>query len=332
MSSEQIASVRLAVTASLIEGDAGGAFHLIQSLLEQGIPFDVVLFDIVAVAYSDFGRRWQAGDYRIGDEHAATGTVENLLALLAGSFDLPDDGEPVVLAAAEGDHHSLPVRLASAHLLSLGYRVRYLGSNMEANDLGAYLLDEPPKALILSCAIPTLLPGARAGIRAAHGAGVPILGGGSGFGPNGIWAYAVGADAWVASPREIDEVLRTWEPDIETAEQMVLPAPPEMAVIERHRHDILAAAIAALDNPDRRLVDELSLLLDAVESTLLVDDPSLLSHFTTWQSSMLSSHGFAEQTPAQLRRALSVRLRELAPAAADLLNQHPFEPPPAAPL
>ncbi len=332
MSSEQIASVRLAVTTSLIEGDAGSAFHLIQSLLEQGIPFDVVLFDVVAVAFSDFGRRWQEGDYRIGDEHAATGTVESLLALLAGSFDLPDGGEPVVLAAAQGDHHSLPVRLASAHLLSLGYRVRYLGSNMEASDLGAYLLEDPPKALILSCAIPTLLPGAKESIRAAHRARVPVLSGGSGFGPNGIWAYAVGADAWVASPREIDGVLRSWEPDIETAEQLALPEPPEVAVIERHRHDILAAAIATLDNPDRRLPDELSLLLHAVEAALLVDDPSLLSDFTTWQSRVLSSRGFAEQTPAELRRALSVRLRELAPAAADLLNRNPFEPPPTIPL
>jgi hypothetical protein len=94
----------------------------------------------------------------------------------------------------------------------------------------------------------------------------------------------------------------------------------------------IASAIATPDNPDRRLPDELALLLDAVESTLLVDDPSLLSDFTTWQSSMLSSHGFAEQTPAELGRALSVRLRESAPVAADLLNRYPFEPPPTLPL
>jgi len=103
-------------------------------------------------------------------------------------------------------------------------------------------------------------------------------------------------------------------------------------VIQRHRHDILAAAIATLTNPHRRLPDELSLLLDAVGAALLVDDPSLLSDFTAWQSWMLSSHGFAEQTPAELRRALSVRLRDLVPAAADLLNQDPVEPPPTIPL
>ena len=316
----QIASIRLAVTTSLIEGDAGGAFHLVRDLLAQGVPFDVVLFDVVAAAHADFGRRWQDGDYRIADEHAATGTVETVVALLAGSFDLPDDGDPIVVAAAEGDHHSLPARLASAHLLALGYRVRYLGSNMDAADLAAFLGDDPPAALILSCAMSTLLPGARASVRAAHRAGVPVLSGGPGFGPNGVWAYSVGADAWVASPREIDDVLRSWEPDIEVAEQLVQPEHPESASIDKHREDILAAAVGTLDWPGRRIRSELALLLQAVEAALLVDDPSLVSGFTAWQSSLLSSHGYAAQVPADLRRALAAGLAAVSPGAAGLLD------------
>ncbi len=316
----QIASIRLAVTTSLIEGDAGGAFHLVRDLLAQGVPFDVVLFDVVAAAHADFGRRWQDGDYRIADEHAATGTVETVVALLAGSFDLPDDGDPIVVAAAEGDHHSLPARLASAHLLALGYRVRYLGSNMDAADLAAFLGDDPPAALILSCAMSTLLPGARASVRAAHRAGVPVLSGGPGFGPNGVWAYSVGADAWVASPREIDDVLRSWEPDIEVAEQLVQPEHPESASIDKHREDILAAAVGTLDWPGRRIRSELALLLQAVEAAMLVDDPSLVSGFTAWQSSLLSSHGYAAQVPADLRRALAAGLAAVAPGAAGLLD------------
>ncbi len=221
----QITSVRLAVTTALIDGDPAGAFHMVQGMMEQGVPFDVVLFDIVAAAQADFGTRWKDGDYRIADEHAASGAVETLVAMLAGSFDLPDDGDFVVLAAAQGDYHSLPLRLASAYLLSLGYRVRFLGANMDAADLAGYLTEEPPEALLLSCAMTMLLPGARACISAAHGAGTPVLAGGSGFGPDGVWAYAVGADAWVASPREVEEVLTSWEPNIEVAE-MAVPVPP----------------------------------------------------------------------------------------------------------
>lgn len=106
-----ISSVRLAVTTALLGGDPASAFYMVRDLMEQGVPFDVVLFDVVAPAHANFGTRWQSGDYRIADEHAATGAVESLVAMLAGSFDLPEAGEPVVVTAAEGDHHSLPARL-----------------------------------------------------------------------------------------------------------------------------------------------------------------------------------------------------------------------------
>ena len=314
-----IASVRLAVTSALIEGDPGGAFHMVRDLMNQGVPFEVVLFDVVAAAHADFGTRWKDGDYRIADEHAASGAVETLVAMLAGSFELPAAGDYVVLAAAQGDHHSLPIRLASAYLLALGYRVRYLGSNMDANDLAGYLAEEAPKALLLSCAMPVLLPGARASISAAHGAGTPVLAGGAGFGPGGVWAYAVGADAWVASPREVEEVLTSWEPDIEVAE-MAVPAPPaDLDSIARHRQEVLAAAGTHLGGLSRRLQNELDLLLSAVEAALLVNDRSLVTEFTVWQSSLLPSHGFGDETAAQLRGALSSALRTVAPRAADLV-------------
>ena len=315
-----ISSVRLAVTTALMDGDPGTAFHMVKGLMEQGVSFDVALFDVVAAAHADFGTRWQDGDYRIADEHAASGAVETLVAMLAGSIDLPEAGDYVVVAAAQGDYHSLPARMASAYLLALGYRVRYLGSNMDAADLAGYLAEETPKALLLSCAMPTLLPGARASIGAAHEAGIPVLAGGAGFGPGGIWAYAVGADAWVASPREVDEVLTSWEPDIEVAE-MAVPAPPaELDLISRHRQEVLATAGSQLDGLPRRLQIELDLLLSAVEAALLVDDPSVVTDFTAWQASLLSSHGFAGETAGELRRGLATALGTVAPKAANLLS------------
>ena len=315
----QIAAVRLAVTTALIDGDPASAFHMVQGLMAQGVPFDVVLFDVVAAAHADFGTRWKDGDYRIADEHAASGAVETLVAMLAGSFDLPEDGDLIVLTAAQGDYHALPLRLASAYLLSLGYRVRFLGANMDADDLAGYLTEESPRALLLSCAMPMLLPGARACIRAAHGAGTPVLAGGHGFGSDGVWAYAVGADAWVATPREVDAVLTSWEPDIEVAE-LAIPAPPaELDSISYHRQEILAAAGTDLRDLPRRLQNELDLLLSAVEAALLVEDRSVVTGFTAWQQSLLTSHGFADDTTEQLQRGLAEALRTFAPKAGDLL-------------
>jgi methanogenic corrinoid protein MtbC1 len=316
----QIDSARLAVTTALLEGDSGSAFHMSRGLLDEGIPFDVVLFDVVAAAHADFGTRWQEGDYRIADEHAASGAVETLIAMLAGSFDLPEEGTEIVIAAAEGDYHSLGARIAAAYLLWLGYRVRYLGSNMDATDLAGHLAEEPPTALILSCAVPILLPGARASIQASHQAGVPVLAGGNGFGLDGVWAYAVGADAWVSSPREVHDLLTSWEPDIHTAELAVPLRPTELNSIAHHRHGVLAAATAELSEPSSRVRAELGLLLAAIEATVLVDDPVLLSNFVDWQKSMLTSQGFPDDTVTKMGRALSEALQGPAPLASVLLT------------
>jgi len=315
-----LAQARLAVTSALMEGDPGGAYQIVRELMDSGVPFDQVLLDVVAGAHGDFGTRWQVGDYSIADEHAATGAVETLVALLGGSFDLPSNGDVIVVAAAQGDHHSLPARLASTYLTSIGFRIRYLGPDMESLDLADYLADEKPLALLLSCAMPTLLRGARSSVRAAHSVGVPVIGGGHGFGPGGVWAHAVGADAWVASPREVVDVLATWEPDIETAEQLVPVESPELSVISERREAILAASIDHFGSPPRRLRTDLGLLLSAAEAALLVGDPAPLRSFTGWQTAILSTHGFDAEVSGRLRNALAESLEELAPRAADLLR------------
>ena len=46
----EIDSARLAVTTALLEGDSGSAFHMVHGLLDQGVPFDRALFDVVAAA------------------------------------------------------------------------------------------------------------------------------------------------------------------------------------------------------------------------------------------------------------------------------------------
>ena len=61
------------------------------------------------------------------------------------------------------------------------------------------------------------------------------------------------------------------------------------------------------------------LLLNAVEATLLVEDPALLADFTEWLGSLLTAHGFDDSVPRDMQRALADGLRPVAPAAADLL-------------
>jgi methanogenic corrinoid protein MtbC1 len=213
---------RLAILSAVTEGDVGTAFHLVRGLMDDGIGFDEILFNLLAPVQSELGRRWIQGDYLIPEEHAATTAVETLVASLTGFFDLPEDGTPVIVSCAEGESHALPGRMITAHLLFMGWRATFLGPGVPADELGTYLRDLQPEALLLTASITANLRGARASIAAAHNAGVPVLAGGQAFGPDDRLARALGADGWTADPRNIPTVLRSWNPDIAAAERDAL--------------------------------------------------------------------------------------------------------------
>ncbi len=157
----------LGIQAALLAGDPGLAYGLISELMAEGVSFDQLLFEVLAPLQRDVGTRWLRSDYRIAEEHAASAAVETVVALLAGAFDMPDDGLHVVVACAEGDDHSLPARMVAAYLTYLGWRVTFLGATLPAHDLTAYLGDEQPAAPLLSCTSTANLIGARAPLSGA---------------------------------------------------------------------------------------------------------------------------------------------------------------------
>ena len=304
----------LGIQAALLSGDPGMAYGLISELMADGVSFDRVLFEVLAPLQRDVGTRWLRADYRIAEEHAASAAVETVVALLAGAFDMPDDGLHVVVACAEGDDHSLPARMVAAYLTYLGWRVTFLGGTLPSRDLGAYLADEQPAVLLLSCSATANLTGARACVRVAHDAGVPVVVGGRAFGPGPDRARAVGADSWISDPTAIEEIADTgW--DIAAAEENA-NASEEPPSLHEAVPAIVEAAIASspLDVSVSSARDDLRLLGETLAAAVLVDDASVLSEVVEWQEQrhrhqddVLSSEDlvarFAAQVPSSAPRA-----------------------------
>jgi methanogenic corrinoid protein MtbC1 len=314
------AEARLAASAAAVSGDAATLYHLVSGLMDEGVPFDSVLFDLLVPVQQAVGTRWQTGEYLVAEEHAATATVETVVSLLAGAFDQPTQGRYVVIAAAEGDHHSLPARLVAAYLVFLGYRTTLLGANVLADDLGDYLEVEPPEALIVSCAMSGHLLGARATIRASHSAGIPVIAGGKGFGASGEWAGPVGADTWAADPRQIPDLLDLWQPDPARSEAGARDPTPELNELIAHRTAVLAAAQGLLDRSlptAARIRDELLILQAAVEASLLVGDDGPAIDTLAWQAATLTAHQ-VHQADA-IAAALGTALGDISPAGAAVL-------------
>ena len=317
-------SVRLAILVAAAGGDAGAAYGYVSELLGRGVSFPDILFGVLAPLEAEVGQRWQQGDFSISEEHAVTATLETVVVLLAGSFDSAPDARRVVVACAEGDVHSLAARMIAAQLVFLGWRVNFLGPSQPADDLGAFLQENPPEALVLSCTLAAALPGARASIRAAHAAGVPVLAGGRGFGADGRRARALGADAWTADPREIDAILCTWQPDPGSTEsgarnggeddQSLLRR--KVAILARAERDLVLSG-AALPAADVRA--HLELLFDSLAASVLLDDAEVVAEAAAWQRARLAALS-AGAAAADLRQGLQAALEGDPPRAARFLE------------
>lgn len=321
---DQITEARLAITAAALSGDSGGLYHIVSGLLGEEVSFETVLFDLLIPTEREVGHRWQTGDYLVSDEHAATAAIETVISVLAGAFDRPEDATRVVVAAAEGDNHSLPGRAVNAYLLSLGYRTTFLGASVLSSDLRDYLLLEQPDAVVLSCAMTTYLLGARHGIRESHDAGVPVLVGGQGFGPEGVWANALGADAWVPEPRQVPKTLETWQPDPSRAEAVAQNPSPDLLDLVSRRAVVIGRAQELFEERvgqqrDFRLAETLYLLLGAVESSLLVQNPTVAATHLHWQAVTLDAHGW--DVSDALVDSMIAALGEESSSAAALLSQ-----------
>jgi len=283
--------IELALMSSATSGDVGGLYRLTSRLMEEGVPFDDLLFDYLMAAERSVGMRWAQGDYLIAEEHAMTAAIETVIALLVGMFDQPKDVPLIVIASPEGDLHSLPGRAVAAHLLFLGHRTNFLGAGVPAGDLKEFLESEQPSALVLSAAMATHLVQARESIGAAHAAGVPVVVGGKGFGPAGSWSAVVGADAYVGSLRDVPGVVERWIRDGKPEIGPESPVPLGLRELLSHRSAILARAGSTLGEDDVRLSGEAGLLLGSIETALLTGDDSAIGDMLSWQGDMLRTHG-----------------------------------------
>lgn len=320
---------RLGVLSALHDGDAGLAYHLVLGLMEEGYGMGAILEEVLAPIQWEAGRRWEAGDYSISEEHATTAAAETLVALLAGAFDQPVDAHHVVVVCAEGEAHSLPARMAAALLSYEGYRTTFLGASVPAADLSGFLANVRPDVLVVSCTRVANLGGARGCVVAAHGAGVPVVVGGRAFSGDEERWRAIGADAHAASLSGLPGVLETWSPVPEQAEAGALDPAPLLAALASARTATVAAAgaavtavtgVAGTGPGDAWLRAGFEELFDTLVAVAHLHDPSLLSVQAQWLADLLGRHHELDVSARTLLDALAVALADAAPDARPVVD------------
>lgn len=315
-------NIRTVLLAALIDGDVGVAYQISTGLLEDGVPFEVLVAEVIGPIQTEIGRRWADGDLTVADEHASSAATENLVALLSAGFDSPD-GPTVVIACPEHDNHSLPGRVVAATLAIRGFHAMFLGASLPADDLGEYLEHQRPMALALSVSIGSGLFGAAHSISVAHAHGIPVVVGGQAIGQTADRARALGADGFALDAAEAAALLDRWI--VLPPESLAPDAPihPECASIDRIGPQLVATALDAAGGgaaDSSRLADDLARVLQVVRGALTLDEPAILTDHLAALRASDKAHGL---DPALLDAALAglaVAMDDGLPAAQSMLR------------
>jgi methanogenic corrinoid protein MtbC1 len=273
-------------------------------LLEAGTPVQELVQGLLGAAQAEVGRRWEANQWSVADEHAATAITDAVLGALAWRIKAAEDQGHVVVTCAEGEWHSLPARMAAEVLRAHGWQVTFLGASTPADHLRRFVAEVGAVAVVVSCSVPIFLGGALRSVQAAQSEGIPVLVGGRAFGPDDTRAYRLGADGWAPDPVAAARLLDSWRqqrPAVGKRPAGMRDAEP--LELEAVRPDLVEAAMGELflrfpplagygEVQLARTREDLGYILQFLEAALLTDDPRIfLDEFLPWLTRVLTSRG-----------------------------------------
>ncbi|MGW7517907.1 cobalamin B12-binding domain-containing protein [Streptomyces sp. NPDC054796] len=340
--------VRGAFDTCLVRADEEAAVTLVEGLVADGVSAEEVLLGLVGPAQIAVGARWAADRWTVAQEHAATHVSERCVIAVAEASRRRDGtgraGDAVaggvVVACGDGEWHTLPARLLAEVLRLRGFRVRFLGGHVPTAQLLSDVHQNGPDVIALSCTLGIRLPPAHHQIEVCRKAGVPVLAGGPGFGPEGARAHTLGADLYAPDAPAAAELLeRHWPPRLSGTSRVRTRWVTAYAWIVRHRTELLREATARLrgavaERPAPSGADGLrggrpprgdvlttgtvGQLLDALAAAVYTDDPRVFTDDLAFTAGFLAARSV---DPARLRtvlRALAGPLRDSPHALAHL--------------
>ena len=117
---------------------ADGDIHVVQARLfeeraRRGSWHGVA--DVLGGLLEEIGRRWENGDLSVIDEHLASAALQRALTAVMTAMPLPPGAPRCLLAAAEGEDHTLGLSLVELCLAEAGWRTEWAGSPTRATDI-----------------------------------------------------------------------------------------------------------------------------------------------------------------------------------------------------
>lgn len=171
---------------ALVDGDEAAAATLARGLVIDGSPLATFIQQALVPAITRIGDEWAAGSVSVWQEHRASAITDRLLGDIARNPRGRRRGE-VMVAAVQGDRHSVPTTMAAVALRDANWRVHHLGADVPDDEILAFCDEHPVDVAVLTVTNPR---------RARHAAGL------------GRRIEAEGLPALIGAPgRTLDELL-----------------------------------------------------------------------------------------------------------------------------
>lgn len=164
---------------ALRAADGPGAYRIAADALGGGMSVPELYQRVIAPAMHEIGELWEKGALSVADEHLATALTNRVLAAVrppvrveAGTGGPVADGKrSALLAAVEGEQHSLGLRMAADILEDAGFRTIYLGADVPTDALLQAVEAFSPDLLVIAATMPSLVPQLEAvasAVRSSH--------------------------------------------------------------------------------------------------------------------------------------------------------------------
>lgn len=316
--------------AAVLDGRPDVATTIVDMIRLRDVAPAEIVREVIAPVQVKIGWLWQQNRIGAPEEHIATAITEACLHLPSITADTAPPRGRVLLASAEGEWHTLPVRMVALVWRYAGWDVATVTPSVPSPQLHDLARRDPSVVAGVSCSSASNLIGAWRAVTALRAAGMQVIVGGRAFDHVPNLAHIVGADAYEADPgRAVG-----WLDEASTSRKMVRGPVLQQRwqELEQLWHALprvvedslrLAPHLAPLAISQSHAREHLRLIANTSMSATLVDMPQLLTEHMTWCREVLAARGvdesFADVLVAAIDRELpegSARVRSLLANAA----------------
>jgi methanogenic corrinoid protein MtbC1 len=203
------------LTAALLAGEVATCQDLTRRMVRSAPEMACFFVQVLQPALYTIGVRWENGEIRVAQEHLASAIVSRLLASIpVAEFAAATSRGKAVVSTAANEFHEIGAWMVAYCLESDGWDVRYLGANLPAEDLLAFVRAESPDLLCLSVTMAFNLGSVKkiiSGVQAEKSlARTKVLVGGQALLSDPSLVHDLGADAFAGNCKDAIDAARSF--------------------------------------------------------------------------------------------------------------------------